>query len=95
MSIMTYFRRKKSAGLAKDRLQIIIAQQRGTNSTDYLPMLRKEILEVVAKYTHVNIEHVKVDLHTKDNNSILELNVILPDGKEVMAANKACEAITE
>lgn len=83
MNVMGYFRRKKSAGLAKDRLHIIIAQQRTSNKTDYLPMLRKEILQVIAKYTNVNIENVKVDLHTKDNNSVLELNIVLPDHDEV------------
>lgn len=93
MNLMTYFRRKKSAGLARDRLHIIIAQQRNTNRTDYLPMLRKEILEVIAKYTNVNIDNVKVDLHTKDNNSVLELNVVLPDGDGVF--NEAEEAVAE
>ena len=69
----------KSANLAKDRLQIIIAQQRSEiNSPDYLPALRKEILEIVAKYTKVNSEEVQVDLHNNDTNSVLELNVTIP-----------------
>ncbi len=71
----------KTANQAKGRLQIIIAQQRSeANSPDYLPALRKEILEIVAKYTHVKSEDVQVDLHSNsDNNSaVLELNVTLP-----------------
>lgn len=95
MNLMTYFRRKKSADLAKDRLHIIIAQQRTENRTDYLPMLRKEILAVIAKYTHVNIDNVKVDLHTKDNNSVLELNVVLPDGDELLHEPETAEAAAE
>ena len=80
MSLMTYFRRKKSANIAKDRLQIIIAQERSeANSTDFLPMLRQEIIEVIAKYTHIDVDQVTVDLHKKDNSSILELNVMLPE----------------
>lgn len=80
MNLIDYFKRKKSANVAKGRLQIIIAQQRGeSNSPDYLPMLRKEILEVVARYTKADINAVKVDFHCNQNNSVLELNVQLPD----------------
>jgi cell division topological specificity factor len=90
MSILNYFRRTKSAGLAKDRLQIIIAQERGdTSNLDYLPLLRKEILAVVAKYTKVDADKVTVDLQSKDNNSILELNVTLPEAASTETTSSA------
>ena len=77
---MNYFRKNKSAEIAKNRLHIIIAQEKSQkNSPDYLPMLRQEILKVVAKYTNADINQVNVELHHKDNNAILELNVTLPD----------------
>lgn len=80
MNFVDYFRRKKSANVAKGRLQIIIAQQRSeTSSPDYLPMLREEILAVVAKYTKADVSKVKVDFQCHNNNSILELNVQLPE----------------
>jgi cell division topological specificity factor len=70
---------KKTAHIAKDRLRIIIAQERTENSQpDYLPLLRKEILEVVAKYTKIDVQQVRVDLQCYENNSVLELNVVLP-----------------
>lgn len=70
----------KTATAAKDRLQIIIAQQRSESSSpDYLPLLRKEIIEVIAKHTKVNLDRINVDLQCKDNNSVLELNVSLPE----------------
>ena len=79
-NIMNYFRKNKSAEIAKNRLHIIIAQEKSQkNSPDYLPMLRQEILKVVAKYTNADINQVNVELHHKDNNAILELNVTLPD----------------
>lgn len=85
LNIMTYFRRNKSAQIAKNRLHIIIAQEKSEKgSPDYLPMLRQEILKVVAKYTNADMEQVNVELHCKDNNAILELNVTLPD-RMVMA----------
>ena len=80
LNLMNYFRKNKSASVAKNRLHIIIAQEKSQkNSPDYLPMLRQEILKVVAKYTNADIGDVNVELHRKDNNAILELNVTLPD----------------
>lgn len=83
MRFMNYFRMKgkePSAQTAKDRLHIIIAQQRAqASSPDFLPLLRQDILAVIAKHTHVELDDVKVDLCCKDNNSVLELNVTLPE----------------
>lgn len=90
MRFMNYFRMKgkndeepTSAKSAKDRLHIIIAQQRAqATSPDFLPLLRQDILAVIAKHTHVDMADVKVDLCCKDNNSVLELNVTLPEMAE-------------
>lgn len=84
MRFMNYFRMKgkneNTAQSAKDRLHIIIAQQRAqSTSPDFLPLLRQDILAVIAKHTHVDLNDVKVDLCCKDNNSVLELNVTLPE----------------
>lgn len=75
---------RKSANVAKDRLHIIIAQERNKGSTpDFLPLLRKDILEAIAKYTKIDVSQVKVDLQCRDNNSVLELNVVLPETETV------------
>lgn len=70
---------KKTAHIAKDRLRIIIAQERNEkNGLDYLPLLRKEILDVIAKYTQIDLQQVKVDFQCYENNSVMELNLVLP-----------------
>jgi len=78
--ILHYFRRPdKSAKMAKDRLQIIIAHERTLeDKPDYLPLLQKDILAVVAKYVTINQDDVRIELERKDSCSILELNVVLP-----------------
>ncbi len=78
MSILQHFKRKKSAEIVRDRLHIIIAQERAqANSPDYLPMLRQDILAVIAKYAKVDLNTIKVDLHRQENNAILEINLVL------------------
>ena len=43
--------KKKTAGVAKERLQIILAHERSARSPrpDYLPALQKELIVVIAK----------------------------------------------
>ena len=71
----------KSAALAKERLQIIVAHERGSRrgSPDYLPALKKELLEVVRKYVPVDPSQIKVHLDREGGYEILELNITLPD----------------
>jgi len=71
---------KPSAQIAKERLQIIVHHERGQrNQPDYLPSLQRDLIEVIQRYVKVDAEQVQVMLESKDNQSILELNVTLPD----------------
>lgn len=78
--IIHYFQRpEKSASLAKERLQIIIAHERGERDKPvYLAALQKDLLDVIAKYVKIEKDDVKIDLDCKEGCSILELNVVLP-----------------
>ena len=80
MGLLALFRRTpSSANVAKERLRIIVAQERSTRGgPDYLPLLRREILEVIRKYVNVDPDAVSVNLEREDGNSVLELSVALP-----------------
>ncbi len=80
MSIFKYLRkRKNTAAVAKDRLQIIISHERSQrNAPDFLPQMQKEIIDVIAKYINIDREQVKVQLERIGGNAVLELNVTLP-----------------
>ena len=82
--ILNYFRRpEETAKCAKERLQIIIAHERGNRGKpDYFPMLQKDLLEVIAKYVKVKNEDVKIDLERQQGCSILEVNITLPTIQE-------------
>jgi cell division topological specificity factor len=81
MSLLDYFRPAKRANacVAKERLQIIVAHQRSGNHADYLPLLQKELLDVISKYVKVNRDQVKVALERDGDCSVLELNITLPE----------------
>ncbi len=85
MDILDYFHKekKKSASMAKDRLQIIVAHQRGSqhrHEADYLPQLKEDIMKVISKYVDIEPDAIQVQLDTNNNDCpILELNVTLPE----------------
>ena len=79
-------RNKNTASVAKDRLRILIEQERGLrNAPDSLPLLQRELLEVIRKYINVDIDAVKVDLHKDGGNELLDISVTLPE-KQAAAA---------
>jgi cell division topological specificity factor len=82
MGIFDFLKTKKNtAETAKSRLQIIIAQERTSRGApDYLPLLRRELLEVIKKYVNVDVDAVKVDLIKDGNHDVLDISVALPEG---------------
>lgn len=81
MSLFNYLRKKRStAAVAKERLQIIISHERSQRSNaDYLPKLKEEILTVIAKYLPISRDQVSVNLERMGDSTILELNVTMPE----------------
>ena len=76
MTLLNYLlgRRKKTATVAKERLQIILAREHADrDGPDYLPELKKDILEVVAKYVTVDMDRIQVNLDKNGDIDILEL----------------------
>ena len=86
MNLLDYIRKKKtSARTAKERLQIIVAheclKQNGIDQEgdEFLPMLQKEILDVIRKYVPVDQQAVRIELDQEGDYEVLELNITLPD----------------
>jgi cell division topological specificity factor len=84
MSFLSFFlgEKKKTATVAKERLQIILAHERGNRAgrPDYLPDLQKELVAVISKYVSINAGDIKVHLERQDHLDVLEVKIELPDG---------------
>ncbi len=82
MSLLDFLRprTKNTASIARERLRIIVAQERVTRGgPDYLPLLRNELLEVIRKYVHVDSDAVQINVERSDEGEVLELSVTLPE----------------
>lgn len=83
MGILDFLRTKRpnSASVAKERLRIIVAQERSQRGgPDYLPLLRTELLAVIKKYVNVDPDAVQISLEHNGDSEVLELSVSLPEG---------------
>jgi len=76
--------KKKTAAVAKERLQIILAHERSgrhSGQPDYLPALQRDLVAVIGKYIKIDPQDIKVDLQRQDNLEVLEVKIELPDTK--------------
>ena len=87
MAIFDFLKPKKNtAQTAKNRLQIIIAQERSSAGAPvYLPLMRREILEVIRKYVNVDTDAVKVDVVKDGEHDVLDISVALPEERQAAA----------
>ncbi|WMY95116.1 MAG: cell division topological specificity factor MinE [Arsenophonus sp.] len=83
MALLDFFlsKKKSTANIAKERLQIIIAERKRNDCRPtYLDEMKRDILKVICKYVKINPEMLSIQFEQKDDDiSVLELNVTLPD----------------
>ena len=80
MSVFGLFSRKKTANVARERLQILLAHERiGGGSSDLLAKLREDVLAAIAKHIDVDPSRVNVSMKKEDDVSIIEIDVEVPD----------------
>lgn len=84
MSLLRFLlgEKKKTASVAKERLQIILAHERGGRGgsrADYLPALQKELMAVISKYVAIKPEDIRVVLERQDDLEVLQVKIDLPD----------------
>lgn len=87
MGILDFLKPKKNtANIAKERLRIIVAQERSSRGApDYLPLLQRELLEVIRKYVSIDVDAVKVDLVKDGDHDVLDISVALPEDRPATA----------
>ena len=75
-SIMNFLRKMtkkedqtlKSKDAAKERLHLVLMQDRANVSADFLDLMKQEIIEVIKKYIDIDESAMDVRLTNKENN---------------------------
>jgi cell division topological specificity factor len=80
MNLLNFFSRRNSAPVARERLQILLAHERGivSGQPDLVAKLREEILSVIAKHISVDQDKVIVKMDRGDAVSTLEVDIEIP-----------------
>ena len=88
MNLLNLLRRRTgSAPVARERLQILLAHERGLrNQPDLLGVLREEILAVVSRHVVLDPEKVIVRMDRGESVSTLEVDIELPNGFDTRMA---------
>jgi cell division topological specificity factor len=78
-SIFQFFKRRPTANVARERLQILLSHERASAGQEGLVVaLREEILAVIAKYVKVERDQVQVKVERNGETSILAIDVEMP-----------------
>lgn len=86
MSIFQFFRRRSTAPVARERLQMLLVHERVAGSHSQLvAVLQEEILAVIAKHMQIDRDKVVVKLDRGTDVNTLEIDIEMPSGMAVRA----------
>lgn len=80
MNLLNLFNRNRSAPVARERLQILLAHERALGGrADLAAVLQQEILEVIARHIPIDRDQVMVKLERGDHVSTLAIDIEMPE----------------
>ena len=84
MGIKSFFSRRKSREIAKDRLKILLISDRVNCSPEMMEMIKTDIAKVISKYMKIDTESMeiqiaKTDARGRDKTPILYANIPILD----------------
>jgi cell division topological specificity factor len=79
MKLFQLLTARRSAPMARERLQILLTHERATTgSSGLISALREDILRVIAKHVEVTPEKVEVKVKNGDEVAVLEIDIEIP-----------------
>ena len=91
MNLLNFFSRRSSAPVARERLQILLAHERGMvgGESDLVSLLREEIVALVRRHVTVERDNIHVKMNCGGDVSTLEIEVEIPSATAVPMAARA------
>ena len=80
MNVFDLFKRRSSAPVARERLQVLLAYERRNRSQpDLVSILREEIMAVIAKHVQIDQDYLQVSMDRGATMSTLEIDIQIPN----------------
>ncbi|MGY6530458.1 MAG: cell division topological specificity factor MinE [Cyanobacterium sp.] len=74
-SITSWGSKEKSGRSAKNRLELVLANDRAGVNPELIDKMRLEILEVVSRYLDIDIEEMDFSIQSSDRTTSLKANL--------------------
>jgi cell division topological specificity factor len=79
MSLLNFFKRNRSAPVARERLQVLLAHERALSGrADLARILQQEILAVISRHIAIDHDKVIIKLDRGEQVSTLEIDIEIP-----------------
>jgi len=79
MTLLDIFKRRGSAPVARERLQVLLAYERNNrNQPDLVAMLHGEIMAVISRHVQIDHDDVHVAMDRGETMSTLEIDIQFP-----------------
>jgi cell division topological specificity factor len=87
MNLINLLRRRGSAPVARERLQVLLAYERANRGhSDLLAVLREEIVAMIARHVTVDRDNVIVRMDRGNTVSTLEIDIEIPHNAAALLA---------
>ncbi len=76
MSLFGFFRRKKSANVAKERLRMVLSYERKDLPPNFTDKIQSDLINLFQKYPQFNLTDIEINV--KEGNQRDELYISIP-----------------
>jgi cell division topological specificity factor len=88
MNVFSLFRRRGSAPVARERLQILLSHERtARGQSDLLAILRNEVLAAIGKHVAIDEDSLTMRMDRGATLSTLEIEILIPHAGITRAAS--------
>jgi cell division topological specificity factor len=88
MNVFSLWRRRGSAPVARERLQILLSyERRARGESNLLSILRGDILAAVSKHLTIDQDNIVIRMDRDATLSTLEIEIVIPDAEMKLAAS--------
>jgi len=71
-----FFKRNKSANVAKQRLRMVLSYERNELPLNFAKQLQTDLIQVFEKYPQFNLSNIVINLNEEDHRD--ELSIYIP-----------------
>jgi cell division topological specificity factor len=72
------FGRRRSADMARKRLEVILAYERKALPPNFPQLLKEDLISVFSKYPQFDVDGIEVDIETSEDRAVESLRISIP-----------------